>query len=44
VLLMLLTHAGLDLSPSVDAARQVLEAPLPLDPGQFQRFQFLGRG
>ena len=43
-LMLLLTHAGLDLSPSIDAARRVLEAPLPIDPGEFRRFQFLGRG
>jgi len=43
-LMLLLTHAGLDLSPSIEAARRVLEAPLPIDPAEFRRFQFLGRG
>jgi fructoselysine-6-P-deglycase FrlB-like protein len=43
-LMLLLTHAGLDLSPSIGAARRVLESPLPVDPGGFRRFQFLGRG
>ena len=43
-LVLLLTHAGLDLSPSIEAARRVLEAPLPIDPAEFRRFQFLGRG
>jgi fructoselysine-6-P-deglycase FrlB-like protein len=43
-LMVLLTHAGLDMTPSIGAARRVLEAELPLDPGSVSRFQFLGHG
>jgi CRISPR-associated protein Cas5a/b/c len=43
-LVALLTHAGLDMTPSIAAGRRMLEADLPLDPGPVRRFQFLGRG
>jgi fructoselysine-6-P-deglycase FrlB-like protein len=43
-LALLLAHAGIDLSASVDAADRVLTEPLPLDPTRFHRFQFLGTG
>jgi fructoselysine-6-P-deglycase FrlB-like protein len=43
-LVLLLAHAGIDLEPSVAAAERILAEPLPIDPGRFRRFQFLGRG
>ena len=43
-LVALLTHAGLDMTPSIDAARRTLESELPLDPGAVRRFHFLGHG
>jgi len=43
-LVLLLAHAGIDLEPSVTAAERILAEPLPIDPGRFRRFQFLGRG
>jgi fructoselysine-6-P-deglycase FrlB-like protein len=43
-LVLLLAHAGIDLSASVSAAERVLTEPLPLDPPRFRRFQFLGTG
>lgn len=43
-LVVLLTHTGVDTAPAATAAERVLERPLPVDPGDFDRFQFLGRG
>ena len=43
-LMLLLTHVGFDPSPAAAAARRVLDGELPVDPGEFERFQFLGRG
>ena len=43
-LMLLLTHVGFDPAPAAAAARRVLDGELPVDPGEFERFQFLGRG
>jgi len=43
-LVLLLTRMGFDTAPAVAAAESVLERPLPVDPGGFDRFHFLGRG
>jgi fructoselysine-6-P-deglycase FrlB-like protein len=43
-LMVLLTHAGLDMTSSIGAARRMLDAELPLDPAAVRRFQFLGHG
>ncbi len=41
---LLLTHLGIDTAPAAAAAEDVLGRPLPVDPGSFDRFHFLGRG
>ena len=43
-LVLLLTHLGIDTAPAAAAAVDVLGRPLPVDPGSFDRFHFLGRG
>jgi fructoselysine-6-P-deglycase FrlB-like protein len=43
-LVILLTHMGVDTAPAAAAAEDVLARPLPVDPGSFDRFHFLGRG
>jgi fructoselysine-6-P-deglycase FrlB-like protein len=43
-LVLLLTHLGIDTTPAAAAAEDVLGRPLPVDPGSFDRFHFLGRG
>jgi fructoselysine-6-P-deglycase FrlB-like protein len=43
-LVLLRTHLGIDPGPAVAAAREVLERPLEINPGRYDRFHFLGRG
>jgi fructoselysine-6-P-deglycase FrlB-like protein len=43
-LVLLLTHLGIDVTPAIAAAKRVLAEPLPIDPGGYRRFQFLGHG
>ena len=42
--MLLLTHLGIDTTPAAAAAEDVLGRPIPVDPGSFDRFHFLGRG
>ena len=42
--MLLRAHLGIDTTPAAAAAEDVLERPLPVDPGSFDRFHFLGRG
>jgi fructoselysine-6-P-deglycase FrlB-like protein len=41
-LVLLLTHLGVDVTPAIAAAKRVLAEPLPIDPSDYRRFQFLG--
>jgi CRISPR-associated protein Cas5a/b/c len=43
-LVLLRAHLGIDPAPAAAAAERVLAAPLPIDPGGFDRFHFLGHG
>jgi fructoselysine-6-P-deglycase FrlB-like protein len=43
-LVLLRAHLGIDPAPAAAAAERVLAAELPLDPGGFDRFHFLGHG
>jgi fructoselysine-6-P-deglycase FrlB-like protein len=43
-LVLLLAHLGIDATPAIAAAKRVLAEPLPIDPGGYRRFQFLGHG
>ena len=41
---LLRAHEGFDLAASVGDAREALDAPLPVDPEEIDRWAFLGRG
>ena len=41
---LLRAHEGLDLAASVADAAAALDAPLPVEPGQADRWAFIGRG
>lgn len=43
-LALLRAHVGGDMTHAIRDARAALEEPLPVDPGAFERFVFLGRG
>jgi fructoselysine-6-P-deglycase FrlB-like protein len=43
-LVLLLAHLGTDVRPAIAAAKRVLAEPLPIDPADYRRFQFLGHG
>ena len=43
-LVLLRAHLGIDPAPAVAAAREVLDRPLEIDVGRYERFHFLGRG
>lgn len=43
-LALLLAHVGIDVEPSVEAARDALEAPLPVAPEPVRQWVFLGSG
>jgi fructoselysine-6-P-deglycase FrlB-like protein len=44
VLALFFTHLGWDLEEAVSGAETAVSAPLPIDPTNFERFVFLGRG
>jgi fructoselysine-6-P-deglycase FrlB-like protein len=43
-LVLLRAHLGIDAAPAAAAAERALAGELPLDPGRFERFHFLGHG
>jgi fructoselysine-6-P-deglycase FrlB-like protein len=43
-MVVLLAHLGADPEPAAAAAQRLLDQPLPVDPAEFDRFPFLGRG